>query len=216
LLERLSPKKAAVGAALVSTVALLVGFALDPEAFLGNLLAEIFGVLVSVLLAILVVERIIERERLRRWNLVSEQTTLTLRFAIIRAGVHIYLRLPAPRDPEADPHTLGLLRDKSLAYALDRLAAGVRKEHIPKIAELVTNLGPQMQLIRSGVMPQLIAIGNHHLIARLAALESAFQDLEHTAWMTEQFGGLAQTPDDVAGLVEAMARVSEEIDEPTA
>lgn len=31
--------------------------------------------------------------------------------------------------------------------------------------------------------------------------------------MTEQFGGLAQTPDDVAGLVEVMARVSEGFDD---
>ncbi|HEX5609818.1 MAG TPA: hypothetical protein VFX45_06980 [Solirubrobacterales bacterium] len=214
MFEKFSLKSALAGAAFLSAAALLLGFALDPRAFLGNLLAEVVGVLVSVLLAVLVVERIIERERLRRWDLVSEQTTLTLRFAIIRAGVHVYLRLPAPRDPDADPYTLGLLQDNLLTSALDRLATATRKQNLPGIADLVSLLSPQMQLIRSGVMPQLLAIGNHNLIARLAALESAFQDLEHTAWMTEQFGGLAQTPDDVAGLVEAMARVSEGIDEP--
>lgn len=213
MLAQLSPKTAAVGAALLSVVAVLVGVAMDPEAFVGNLLAETVGVLVSVLVAVLVVERIIERERLRRWDLVSEQTTRTLRFALIRASVHVYLRLRPPRDPEADPHTLGLL-DERLTSALRRLAAAVRKQPVADVVGLVTLLGPQMQLIRSGVMPQLLAIGDHSLIARLTALESAFQDLEHTAWMTEQFGGLAQASDDLGRLVEAMARVSEAIDEP--
>jgi hypothetical protein len=198
-------------------MALLVGFTIDAKGFAGNLLAEIAGVLVSVLLAVFIVEKAVERERSRRWDLVAEQTASMLRFAVIRVGSHVYLRLPAPRSSASDPYTLGLLGDKQLSGALSQLAEDVRKE--PELGSdkegFVAGLRPHLEFIRAGIMPQLLAIGKHDLIALLAAVESAFQNLEHTLWLEARFGGPDQFQTDAATLVDALANVSRAIDEPT-
>lgn len=213
LSEYFSLKAIAVVAATVVVVALVAGFLLDAEGFLGNLLAEIVGVLVSVLLAIFIVERIVERERAKRWDLVSGETITTLRFAVIRAGQHVYLLLPPPRDPNADPYTLGLLQRDQLTDALRQLAENIRSSQLSIEDEVAAGLRPHMEFIRGSVMPQLLAIGTHDLIARLAALESAFQDLQHTVWLAHQFGHLRKSPAIVANLIQALAGVSEVIDE---
>jgi hypothetical protein len=213
LLDRISLKTIASIATLVTLAALIVGFMLDAKGFAGNLLAEVAGVLVSVLLAIFIVEKLVERERSRRWDLVSAETTTTLRFAVIRAGHHLYLRLPSPRPAAADPYTLGLFGENRLAGALRLLAE--RIEETPDLGtgeDLVAAVRPHLELMRGGVMPQLLAIGEHDLIARLAALESAFQELEHTVWLQDRLGQLRQFHPAAAALVNALAEVSESID----
>lgn len=218
MLDQISLKKFTKFALAATTVVLVVGFALDAKGFSGNLLAEIAGVLVSVLLAVFIVEKAVERERSRRWDLVAEQTTSMLRFAVIRAGTNVYLQLPAPRSAAADPYTLGLLGDKQLSAALSQLAEEMRKE--PELGTgkegFVAGLQPHIEFIRAGVMPQLLAIGKHDLIARLAAVESTFQNLEHTLWLEERFGGPDQFHVDAAALIEALANLSRAIDDPAA
>jgi hypothetical protein len=215
LFERFSLKTIAAVATLVAVAALIAGFLLDTEGFLGNLLAETVGVLLSVLLAIFIVERVVERERAKRWDLVSDETITTLRFAVIRAGQHVYLLLPAPRDPDADPYTLGLLQRDQLTAALRQLAKNIGQSQLRIEDEVAGGLRPHMEFIRGSVMPQLLAIGTHDLIARLAALESTFQDLEHTVWLAHQFGHLRKSSTIVANLIDALAGVSGVIDERT-
>jgi hypothetical protein len=213
LLERFSLKTLATVAAAAAVAGLAAGFAIDARGFLGNLLAELVGIVSGALLAIFIVERILERERSRKWDLVSEQTIATLRFALVRAGHHVYLLLPVPRDPDADPYTLGLLQKNRLADALSTLAASVRKRPDLEIeGDVAKSLEPHLELIRGGVMPQLVAIGKHDLIARLAVVESAFQDLQHTIWLNEKFGHLNKSSEAVATLVDSLAQVSEVVD----
>jgi len=215
LLDRFSLRAITTATALIAVVVLAGGFAFDSKGFFGNLLAEVVGVLGSVLLAILIVERVIERERAKRWDLVADETIATLRSAVIRASHRVYLLLPPPRDPNADPYTLGLLQQNQLTAALRQLAQQIRRHPSLAIEDKVsTDLQPQLELIRGSVMPQLLAIGKHDLVARLAAVESAFQDLLHTTWLAHQFGHLRQAPEKVADLVDALAGVSEAIDEP--
>lgn len=203
--------------AIAITVALAAtagGFMLDAKGFGGNLLAEIVGILMAAVLAVLIIDRAVERDRARRWDLVSQQTLSTLRFVVLRAGMDVYLSLPAPRPPNADPYTLGQLGEEGgLTDALKELSGVVRTaDGIGVDDELVIVLKGHLEVVRGGVLPQLLAIGTHDLIARLSTVEAAFQDLEQTAWLEQRFTGLNQFHSELAGFIDALAGVSEQID----
>ena len=199
---------------------MIAGVCVDEAGFAGNLLAEIVGVFAGLLVVVFVVDRVVERERSRRWDLVSEKTLHTLRFVIIRAGSEIYLTLPAPRAPSADPYTLGLVGENALTGALRNLSEKVREQPEPddrhredRENQVLDGLGKHLALLRGGVMPQLLVVGEHDLVARLAALDGAFQDLEHNVWLEDRFGGLNQFQASVATVVDRLADLSEAIDE---
>lgn len=203
-----------VGVALgVAVISLGVGLTIDVNGFVENLLAELIGVLLSILLALLIVDRVVEREQARRWDLVSGEILQMLRFALMRAGVDVYLRLPAPRPADADPYTMGLAGEGLLAGAMSKLAARVRKQPRGFVDDdSIDLIRPHLELVRSGVMPQLLAMGKRDLIARLAAVDNAFQDLEHTAWLEERFGSLDQLNESMGDLLEMMGKAVGEID----
>jgi hypothetical protein len=163
---------------------------------------------------VFIVDVLVERERARRWELVSAETTAALRFAIIRAGLDVYLLLPAPRPPAADPYTMNLGGRGALPEALRTLADAVRAtQDLGELSEVVEDLRSHLALVRDGIMPRLLAIGQHELVARLAALEGGLQELEHTAWLRERFSGLPNTAGDIADVVDALARVGEFVDD---
>jgi hypothetical protein len=164
-------------------------------------------------LAVLVVDVLVEREQARRWDLVAVETTAGLRFAIVRAGLAVYLLLPKPRPTAADPYTMGLVGPGELTAALRSLAAVVRQTHdLGELNKAVEALRPHLDLVRDGVMPRLLAIGQHELVARLAALEGSYQDREHAAWLSERFSGLPGPELDLAKVVDGLARVGELVD----
>jgi len=201
-------------AVVVAAAAMAVGFVIDAKNFAGNLLAEIAGVLIGVVLAVLIVDRAVERDRARRWNLVSEQTLSTLRFVILRAGMDVYLSLPAPRPPDADPYTRGQFGEEGgLTNSLGELAGVVRATpELDNEEELVDKLKSHLEVIRSGVLPQLLAVGTHELIARLSAVEAAFQDLDHTVWLELRFGGLNEFHTELAKVLNTLSGVSAQLD----
>lgn len=213
-----SLKNLAVFAVVVSAVATVVGFAIDVEAFAGNLLAETAGILLGAVLAVLIVDRAVEHDRARRWSLVADQTLATLRLVVIRAAMDVYMSLAAPRPSDADPYTLGHAGGEGqLTASLHRLADTVRADASRLDEEaLVSKIRDHLQVVRGGVLPQLLAIGRQDLIARLTTLEMAFQNLENTAWLERRFGGLNQFHEDLGELLEGLAGVSEEIDRSTA
>lgn len=196
---------------------MIAGLCVDAKGFAENLLAEIVGVFAGLLVVVFVVDRVVERERARRWELVSEKTLNTLRFVIIRAGSEIYLTLPAPRAPNADPYTLGLVGERALTGALRKLAEKVREQPEPgedhREDRVLDGLRGHLAQLRGGVMPQLLVVGEHDLVARLAALDGAFQDLEHNIWLEDRFGGLNQFQASVATVVDRLADLSEAIHE---
>jgi hypothetical protein len=208
-----SLRKFAAVALVISALVIGAGFAIDAPAFAGNLLGEAAGVLLGTLLVVLIVDRAVENDRSRRWDLVAEQTLGTLRLVVIRAGMDVYLALPAPRPPEADPYTLGHTDDgEHLTKSLRRLAETVRGDTAALDEDdLVAKVKDHLQVVRGGVLPQLLVIGTQDLIARLTTLETAFQELENTAWLEQRFEGLGQFNGDLANLVDALAGVSEEL-----
>jgi len=214
MLDRLSLKLVVAIAIAGSAGALAAGLLLDVGSFVENLLAELIGVFLSIALAVLVVDKVVERERERRWDLVSVPIIHTLRFALMRTGMEAFLRLPPPRPPNADPYTLGVLAPDRLAGALEKLALKVREEKpgFTDEGELVDRIRPHLELIRSAAMPQLLAIGRRDLLAPLAIVDKTFQDLEHTVWIEQRMGSLNDFNGSLGQLLDATAEVVKAVD----
>jgi hypothetical protein len=213
VLARIAPKTLIVAAIVLLGGALIAGFALDPKTFGEHLLAEFVGLLVSILVAVFIVDVFVERERSRRWDLVSTETVTLLRFAIVRAGLDVYLMLPAPRPPAADPFTMSEAGEGQLAMALSTLARTVEKTEDIELDAALDALRPHLAVARDSVMPRLLAIGQHELIASVAALEGKLQNLEYMVWLEERFTNLSDAKRDLAEVLLAMASIGNLTDE---
>jgi hypothetical protein len=170
----------------------LPGLALDPSGFGSNLLAEMVGVVVGIGAAVLVVERLIDRDRRERWQLVEEQTIANLRLALVKGALQLYQHLPKPRPMEADPlmnRAVGKLGD-----ALEKLSSLLRADESMDLSpdslrRVLDNIAPQLDFVRNGVMQRLLTVGpDPELITLLTKLEATFESLDLAAWLAEHFG----------------------------
>jgi hypothetical protein len=212
MLKRIPVKPLVIAALILLAAALAAGFAIDASSYALHLLAELVGLLVSVLVAVFIVDVLVERERDRRWELVAGETTSSLRFAILHAGYNIYLLLPSPRPPAADPYTMSEVPQAGLTSSLRRLTETVRDTRDIDLSKALTALHDHLALVRDSVMPRLLTIGRHELIAAVASLEGRLQQMEHAVWLDERFEGLPDGQLDLAEVIDAMAAVSELLD----
>ncbi len=213
----LPPRIIVFGAALlVSSIA--AGFAIDANSFALHMLSEVAAIVGGILLGALYLDALLERERGKRWREVAASTAETLRFTSVKAAQSIYILLPAPRDPDADP----LLGDEAgeLARSLRCLEAAVGDESF-----VVAGLGidapaaramlePRLRVIREVILPRLLAIGVvPKLVSALLAVESAQERLDYNVSMDRTFG----TPssmliEDLKRVVGSLAALAEAVD----
>jgi hypothetical protein len=186
-------RRIAWGAATVALAAIVVGFLLDAKGFGDNALAGLAGMIFSILLAVFVVDRLLDEARARRWSLVSAETVETLQFSFVRAGLSLYLRLPAPRPAAADPYTMAIAGPAELAGALQLLGTHLRKLSDDDLARddhwFPPEIEQEMALVRDGVMPRLLILGEADLVGAVARVEGRFQNLLHGAFLAQRFGG---------------------------
>lgn len=179
-----------VGGAMAATLAAVVaGFWLDAKGFAGNALAELAGMIASILVALLIVERLVAANQRRRWREVADGTLRTLENAIVQAALDVYLLLPAPRPPAADPFTMS--QADHLADGLAMLSAAVARESSvgedpPHVVQL---LGPAVRTISEVIIPRLLQInGEPDLVRPLVDIERAMQTLDYDGRLFTRFG----------------------------
>ncbi|HEU4706031.1 MAG TPA: hypothetical protein VFS64_02455 [Solirubrobacterales bacterium] len=197
--------------------AVAAGFAIDASSFESNLLAELAGAVVGIGIAILVVERILDEDRRARWNLVETQTIETLRFALVKATLPIYLHLPAPRPPEADP--LSMEEAGNLEEGMRELAGALRGhrsmdlEPTP-LRKMLETIAAQIEFIRDNAMQRLLTVGaDPELVKRLAMLEAVYERLDYDAWLEEKLGSrIDETTHRLADLVDSVRQVVTHLD----
>jgi hypothetical protein len=176
-------------AAAAAATALAAGFWIDPKGFAGNALAEFAGMIASILVALFVVDTLVAADQRRRWSEVAEGTLGTLENAVVQASLHVYLLLPPPRPPSADPFTMS--HAGQLEVGLRELATAVAKE--PGIGEdprdVAQVLGPPVRTISEVVISRLLQInGEPELVRPLVDVERAMQTLDYDVELFERFG----------------------------
>jgi hypothetical protein len=201
----LPPRIIVFGAALLGA-SVALGFAIDAKSFALHMLSEVAGIVGGILLGALYLDALLERERGKRWQEVSASTVETLRFTSVKAAQSIYVLLPAPRDPDADP--LLANEDGELSRGLRCLEAAIGDESF-----VVTGLGidapaalqmlePRLRVIREVILPRMLAIGvAPKLVSALLAVENAQEILDYNVSMDQTFG----TP--VSLLIEDLKRI---------
>lgn len=171
-----------LAAATAVVIGSWIGARLDPAGFVGNLLSEGVGLAASLVVGLVLVERLVERDRRRRWELVAAETETALRFAIVRIAREIYLEIPAPRPGAADP--LSMADAGALSQGLSRLEEVLNMPSTgwPQqgdVSAIVGAIRPQVGRIRNDVTLRLLTLGQRPgLVAHLSAAEGAFEELE--------------------------------------
>jgi hypothetical protein len=114
------PRAAVLGFVLVAIVATSVGLSIDAQGFAANAAAEIAGLAVSVIVAVMVAESLIERRRREQWNRVAAWLTGDIEerlWGMLLIGDETIL----PRD-----YSSRLAAGKNLPAALDFMANRIR------------------------------------------------------------------------------------------
>jgi hypothetical protein len=79
---------------LVVTVSVLLGFVMDIRGFLGNILAEVAGSGIAILIGLLVIDKFIEYRREQQWAKVHRLTYEALSSHICDIASDVYMYFP--------------------------------------------------------------------------------------------------------------------------
>jgi hypothetical protein len=202
--------RACVGLAVLASAG---GFLLDSKGFGTNLLADGVAFPTGVLVGALLIDRLIAVDRKRRWQLVADGTVETLRVAVVKTGMAIYMQLPAPRPPNADPMTMEAAGE--IDAALAHLSTALRAQRDDPRADagdleaVGQTVVPHLRLIREVILPRLLLIGKEPPIVRpLVRLEQSLEHLDYDIWMSERFGlPSAALFEDLATIIDDMRDV---------
>jgi len=90
---------------LAAVIAIAVGFVVSPDGFVGNLIAELTGILVGVALALTIAEELSRRRHHEQWARVRRQTLRSLCGYIETVALDFAMALPeAPLDVRTNAH----------------------------------------------------------------------------------------------------------------
>jgi len=82
------------GAAGLAALLTAIGFLLVPKGLVGNLISEAVGLAVGVVVALVLVERALGRQRAREWATVGDRTTRAIKRRIWSIGLATTSRGP--------------------------------------------------------------------------------------------------------------------------
>jgi hypothetical protein len=224
-------------------VAIAVGLVLDAAAFAGNLTAEFVGVVVSVAVALTLVERLLERERSRRWERVRTLTSRSIgrEIHVIALAYYdamppgsvpgdfttsLHTRLPTPESTRCMREIADYARAHAPALAKPRLAIGWPFEPGGRLGlgrsfdsstsrELWGAVAPHIQHLQDVLTPRVIELADDpELAEHLASIES---DAQHWLGWIEAYERWGKAGEEAwrfaADLLDAAAAAVERLDQ---
>jgi hypothetical protein len=163
-------------ATAVFAIVVVYGFACV-DGFGGNLLAEIAGVAAGVVVAVLVVEAIMDRRRGEEWSLVRDQLATSARGLAQMAALELHVALP--QEVRSAIPSPAVLPSGGHTAMLDQLAGELdayvktyddNTAHMEPI-RLHESLSPVVWRIRSELGPRVMASGEPGLVHTFGALD---------------------------------------------
>lgn len=192
----------------VITVLLLgAGFLLDYRSFAGNFLSEVAGIALSAMLAVLIFERLANRERQRRWEGVRSQLTGALSSHLADIAFEVYVALPTEvRQSELNPMSAFFDREEMPSgVATVRSAVRANSEALisggSSAGPVYDAVLPNLNRIRDALVPQFLQLGHDpELVVNLSRLESVVRVWEGNLRLNQLYG----TPSTWNGVVEVL------------
>jgi hypothetical protein len=180
-----TPRSALAGLALASVALTAVGLALGARSFLSNALAELAGLSLGVVVAVLLADAIVERRRAERWSTVSRALIASIADRLDAVRLSAYLSGFLPDYDEAV-----ILRERNLVRALSQVAGAIEKKLSPPVgraiqdpealletsqcADLLQVVRPDVDYIRQMVIPRALELATDERLAHaLIELETA-------------------------------------------
>jgi hypothetical protein len=175
---------------MISALFLISGLLLDFKSFLGNTLSELAGIALSALLAVLIFERLAERERWLRWQRARHQLFAALSDQLASIGFEVYITLPVEvRESGSADVATGLtvgepelisvfIELRNMVYDnLNMLAEA--DDGCKETATLYEAVRPNLGRIHDALLLQFLQLGRDpDLVADISRLESATRQWE--------------------------------------
>jgi hypothetical protein len=197
----------------VSIVLLLsAGVLIDYRSFAGNVLSEVAGILLSAMLAVLIFERIANRERQRRWEGVRSQLCGALSSHLADIAFEVYVGLPANMRTTEPSHMIALATSDEIPRGVATVRNTVRANSAALLSgrssagPVYDAVVPNLNRIRDALVPQFLQLGQDpELVVRLSGLESAVRVWEGNLRLNQLYG----TPSTWTGIVDVLDAVHE-------
>lgn len=219
----MSSRSISVALGATTVAALAVGFGLNLDGFDSNVLAELAGVALSVLIAYTLVEALLRRERRREWSAVSDATRAAIATRVQSLAFEYYLVETAPdahvnaSTPEQHAAALDLMAGR-LTASSERLGR-LDPDEFATTQELHDRVSEDLLFLREVLAPRVMQIGQEpELVGLLLAVEVAEREWHEAIRLIRDDWGLPNTVawERAAATLEAVARLYRHVAIPSA
>jgi hypothetical protein len=215
------------------------GLLLDPLPFIGNLLGESFGIAISVVVAVTLVERILQLQRVKSWNRVRSQVSKSI-FSHLRDIAFAYYNALNPHIEEEIPGLMSNFITAGEPNASSALSIAKIGEYISartsEISELMypaierhgwhkffldrassrslyAETAPHVQSLRDSIVPHILQFGEDPILVELL-FEIQAIERDWAGWLeaVDEWGAPEEKAwEEAAKLIRAAGKVVEHL-----
>lgn len=172
---------------IATLVLIVIGFSYDTKGYISNILAEITGLFLSIIVAVLLVERFTEKQRKKRWERVRVLSHRAiahhLNNIILELFNHFSIQghdaIIVPPDNRNQSDAYSKLQMDKLIEQINQLIAQ-HQIQTESIREYFNSIKWDIAQIRHDLMPRIIqSSDNQELINVLIEFDDIVQDLQN-------------------------------------
>jgi len=211
---KINQKSLLVFGILIALIIMTIGFSIDFKGYLGNILAEIAGLIIGILVAFSLVDRFTEIQTKKRWGKVRKITHRSISHHLSNILLELFNHFPIPNhniidkilacreQPEINP--IDVLTD--LIEQINILFKE-RKINIEQIVQYFSAIKWDINQIQHDLIPRVIqSSDNQNLIDTLVEFDDIVQDLQNTIILHKRFAKQEALPD-VVPLLETINEI---------
>ena len=173
--------------ALIAAIIMTIGFLIDFKGYLGNILAEIAGLIIGILIAFSLLDRFTELQAKKRWEKVRELTHRSISHHLNNILLELFNHFPLSDHSSAS--TILVCRDQpdtKPTEAVNNLISQINalsqqgKINVEQITQYFSAVKWNINLILHDLMPRVIeSSDNQNLIDTLVEFDDIVQDLQN-------------------------------------
>lgn len=91
---KIAQKSFVLTAVVIAIIIIVTGFIIDSKGYLSNILAELTGLIIGVLVALLLVDRLTEYQRAKRWEKVRKLTHQAIASHLTELMIEVFTYFP--------------------------------------------------------------------------------------------------------------------------
>lgn len=188
---------------IIAVIIITIGLLIDFKGYLGNILAEIAGLIISILVAFSLVDRFTEIQTKKRWGKVRKLTHRAIAHHLNSMLLELFNHFPIPNQNIINE--ILVCRDKPETKPIDVLTDLIEqindlckqgKINIQITTEYFNTIKLDISQIRHDLMPRVMqSSDNQDLINALVEFDDTIQDLQNALIVHRRFAKQEILPD---------------------